>query len=899
MSSSTIRIACLGLGLMLTATSATAGLIWRKSGWSDGAGQSSFNTGIGWGNAQAPCAGNTYKWTSGTFRTPQSNSGSYVFAGDQITFGDKAIVAHKSYGTSYVEFPNVVFEGSGIAWSMAAEKVTGRIGGNITIKTTAASPLTFGVNRGLRNTFLMEAKFIGEPDAVVRLSHTYGDNKPEDIVGFMRLVGDNSAYKGKWQVANIANFGDGPGVVLVLESPTAAGDVPNAPIPDAIALSNGGALAIAPGLCAEGPFTPENRGVSLTGLSRFTTLSNESWATAMPICGDGELHKTGAGTVALGGAYSAGAISVEEGRLTFIEGFTTPDGFPPLTVADGASVGIESRSAAGMTLTGAALPARCEFVAYLDLEDGETTGTITLDDRCSLGEGPYGVRLTSLGSGVKRVACPAVRIPVSVREVTADDFVVQELESGSLPKYEVEVTTEDGVQTVALVRRQVVLISDAVATGSGWYLYRPELWEDGLEPTADKDYMAQRSAAGSLRTSAGYDDYTFTGGSLTLKENQELAHKNVAFTANLVLNANSLVNAAGNANGIYPQRLCGTLTIASSADATNDTQVSGNPAKLMASTTQTLLVDSEILGTGDLRLAPYYYRNYEGTNSTTITLTGDNSRFTGRLKVSSDFGTFIDDPVSCVVAFTRPEALGGPIPQFRSEGIRLDMKAYLQPLASMTYETPNRFVRNASTDAGFLIGEGIDFTFKGTLAYTGVMHKRGAGTLLLGGSTIVGTPSWNAWNDQPGKRAVWSVEEGAIKPISLDTFKQLKLVFGEAGMLAIDVNPADAGVKELGLFTPYGGGDHDGKDPEGAIVLQGDRLTVRIDGADPAASDFTLPLLTVANLTAEKLAGRIKVLRPGPNLRARVVSDKVTRDNVEYVRFSAEVYHTGVSIIIQ
>lgn len=152
-----------GACALLASRAVFAGTIWRKSGGGDVMGTSSFTMGEQWQDGKPPSKGNVYMWTSGTFRTPAANSGTYTFAGDQIRFGANATIAHKTYGTGVVIFPDAVFgwkdSDSGIAVNLAAEGRTGRLGGVFTIQTPEATPLLFAVNHGTSNAFWVDARF--------------------------------------------------------------------------------------------------------------------------------------------------------------------------------------------------------------------------------------------------------------------------------------------------------------------------------------------------------------------------------------------------------------------------------------------------------------------------------------------------------------------------------------------------------------------------------------------------------------------------------------------------------------------------------------------------------------------------------------------------------------------
>lgn len=888
-----------GACALLASRAVFAGTIWRKSGGGDVMGTSSFTMGEQWQDGKPPSKGNVYMWTSGTFRTPAANSGTYTFAGDQIRFGANATIAHKTYGTGVVIFPDAVFgwkdSDSGIAVNLAAERTTGRLGGVFTIQTPEATPLLFAVNHGTSNAFWVDARFQGEAGTAVAFSHMDGNglSLSADVSGSLRLLGDNSAYKGVWNVYNHANAAGRAGVVIVFGHPLSAGGDPGAPRPDAVRLSGDGALALMPEACAEGPFAPPNRGVTLVDAGRFTTLGDEAWTLGMPVTGPGTLRKTGRGTVVLCGPYTAvGAITVEEGTLALSDGFSAPDGLPPLTVQAGATFALAARTGAGWTASGLALPDRVAFLASV-AADG-TVGAVTVDASCTLGEGPYPVRLSGQTAALTTGrAGPFAYIPVSVRRVAASDFLLCDAADGTLPRCDLSVREEDGLQIVSVAARPVVRLADTVGspnpatTGGQWFLANSETWADGAAPSPDKDYLVETRVSNTLRTSSKGPAYAFGGGSLTLAAGQTLAHKNARLTvSNFILHANAKINAAG--GGAADQVIDGTMVVVAATNAA---------VSFMGVENQRLWIASDICGSGAMTFCPYWWNGIPDVNVTTHTLAGDNARYVGKITVKSDFSEREEVGArAAVLQFTRPEALGGEPPAFEYEWIRLDRKCWLRPLASMTFESRNRGLRNAGWTAGILVDADITFNLKTMISYTGALWKEGAGTLGLGGAYYIGTPTWDARNDHVGERGILRIEEGWVKPLATTAFTELKLVFGAQGGIALDVESEDPGVARHGLFNAYVA---HGADTEGSFILMGEALAVRLDGFDAARPHVRVPICTVPAETAAKLAGKIAVRRPLKNIDVKVVADEVAVDGIAYTRFSAVCAPSGLVLLLR
>lgn len=897
-----LKKTAIGLCAAVVASQTWASEVWRKSGYSDGGGTSSFNTGAGWGNNEAPSAANTYRWTDGTFRTPDTRSGSYVFQGSKITFGKSSTIAHKTYKDGYVEFPNVVFDGENIWWSIASEGVSGRIGGNIYIES--ANPLQFGVNRGTSNVFIMEARFHGNNSTVIDLTHTCTDNIPDDSTGTLRLLGDNADYYGKMRVYNRGVTAKA-GVVLSLESKTAAGGIPESLMPDAITLSNDGGLAVAEHLCAEGPYAPANRGVTIVDVGRFTTISNETWALGMPVTGAGKLLKTGSGTVVLAGEYSAGTVEVAAGTLALAPGFSVTTAFVP-AVADVAAFEVRATDAEGFTLSNVTLPVMTRIVGFMDNETDQST-PVVLDASCNLSEGPYVLDLSVRPVSDAGKSYPVVRIPTSVKVVTAADFTSAVTSGGDgtpFPFYGVEIEMVDGMQTVSIHRRAVVRMSEDTANkntinGGQWYIPDAVTWEDGCAPSPGKDYYIDRGAYSTLRTGAGVNGLVdFAGGSLTLGANKTLAHKAVELHVDqFYVMPKAIVNAAGN-GGAGNQKISGKMTLLGNenneANRFNFYSCDNDNSK------QNLELTCDISGMGRLYLMAYDLPNVTQADVTAAspTLSGDNSKFFGELLLYSAFVSAGRAEEGVTLNFTRPEALGGPRENFVQPAykmIEVMNGCGLHPTVSMTMETANRGIQFTGATR-VIVDEGQTFTLNSTLTYNrATVSKVGAGTLKLGGGVRVGARDEST---PTGADNILYVKEGWLKPGSVTPFKPLKLRFAAAGGLRLDEKPTDENVATYGLFNTFTP-EQDTATGEGSFVLDGDSLKVAIDLASPETQRFLVPICTVPSALAAKLEGKIVVEKPKSGLSVAVVKDTVELEGVAYTRFSAKGCLSGMTIMFR
>lgn len=763
------------------------------------------------------------------------------------------------------------------------------IRGSITIQADAQFCSSAGADdANCHYDFLVEAALTGDAERTITVNH-YETIKSPRCPNVIRFAGENSAYAGKWAVRNYNKANTLEGMVMSVESMTALGSDPTSMVANSIWLYYNGALAIAAGLCADGPFAPANRGITIGEPGgRLTTISNETWSTAMPITGNYPLTKGGAGRVVLEGDYTAGNIVVEQGVLRFGKGFAALKGMPSVTVQDEAA--FEVAASKNGAIANFSIPVHTTFVVPLDLENG-TAETVVLDSSVTLPDGKVRISFDrELALDTKSEAeFPLLTVPASVRELTPED-----IENASpqneyrLPK--VTFTVKDnasGVQTVYATIHQVVSRNpDATSDGSKWWTNTKEyggiyLWDDEQPAHDGADYLINGASAIVLRASQEgkqiAKDFDFPGESLTFWNVGTLAMKCRRMTfKNLCLGAERQVNASG--CGEEMQYVAGDVTLLGA--------LGSKPVNFDGTRTQGLTLEADCHGTGTIQMRVSENANIGEYTNVWTAITGDNSDFSGKIILYSKFGNALTNGISC--KFDAPENLGGPMAVRTYDGIWIRNNSSLSPTQSMTLDTTNRGIY---TDFGRLdIPEAVTLTVSQPLSLDGTLVKEGKGTLVLSTPTYFG----KSFSEDPAGNNVFDVRAGGVKVATIDAMKSLNTAFHQDGFLVVDPEVTDDLVKDYGLFVR----NHDGV----GLAIPDGVLNVKVDVSESYLKshvDCSVPICTVSSEIADTLRGKIKMVRMKGY--SGTVSEETLTDGeyAGFVRFTMTVAHKGMMIIFR
>ncbi|MBQ0032603.1 MAG: hypothetical protein KBT68_07355 [bacterium] len=174
-----------------------------------------------------------------------------------------------------------------------------------------------------------------------------------------------------------------------------------------------------------------------------------------------------------------------------------------------------------------------------------------------------------------------------------------------------------------------------------------------------------------------------------------------------------------------------------------------------------LTIASSIWGKGDIAVG-----TPGASRAGTLTLSGDNSRWQGGIKVSSSNDGLI------TLALNSSTSLGGALDSFRADALDLGARATLKAATDgIVLNETTRGVTVSAATAGIEVGEGKTLTINEKITYANgsVLTKKGAGVLVLGGAA-----------DVAGSAQI-VVAEGGVQALSAAALAGVTLSCGENG----------------------------------------------------------------------------------------------------------------------
>lgn len=758
-----------------------------------------------------------------------------TFAGKSLTVGDEtgaATLLNKYYSTTeFATFNNLILrQGTLLAVNQSATDKRARVDGQITVAASASTPFVLKPkdnNTGLG--FWLKADIVGAEGTGLELA---GCERYNDT---LTLSGDNSGFLGQLHVKTHSASSGYDDWNLTVDSPTALGGPLTAPTANAVLLTFEATAQMTFTANAGPTISAANRGITLDGNSGGLKLAVEEGAKvelALPIAGDGSVRKTGSGCLVLSGDFGAsGTISCEEGTLmlasqsTLAKVGTIGGAISVLVPADG------DFAVSGVSFDVASVVFR---------KAGAQIGTLVLDNTCTVsGKTTLTFEDGADLSDLSTEGVLLVKLPTSVKTVTADDFVVASPSASfGLPRVQVEVRDlGEGVQGVYAKRLFPVVTRaegdpsasegsttfDAAQDSSG-----NPIWDNESAVQSGSDYLLTANHA--IRSTA-----QFKGESLTLATSSSLLLKSLvqnisqiyAYPGSSILNSNPQTGETATLTGHLA--VYGTW---------------GNPAQVgdHGSTAGTI-ISSTLEGDGVLSLG----RN-QG-DSLHFTLQGESGGFKGSILANAD------KPLELTVAGA--SALGGALESFNYRSLTLCDKVTLVPSETMSLAAENRGIC-IRDNVSVRVGEGVTLTVDEPLTYNGVLTKTGVGTLALGGRTWFENGTKDGVTETPtaGKNKL-CLSGGAVKIASADALSGLVVV---AGAGALQFNPA----ADCGAL---------GAQPADVDLAAG-ALNVLMEA--PHGDKYDVALLTVDSATAAKLlaAGALVVRdaeRPSRKLVVRAV----------------------------
>ena len=590
---------------------------------------------------------------------------------------------------------------------------------------------------------------------------------PTGCIQQFPFSGNNTGWLGKFMVSDCANF--------VLGHANAAGS-PSAVRSDAITLNDHARFAVQTGV------TPNAaRGITIGGTDvRIMARAFSSGLTDctdytlnMPICGTYGFSKTGSGRVALGGAYTAGAIVVEEGTLEILG---TADIAPgtAITVKSGATlISHQSLSALDVSQEEGATVSRVIDPLVVPFDNATTNATtIVLPDD-----------MLALTNVVRFALSEAIAIPQHEARtfkimtysgsatLTADMFDDASEKTFGLPKTSVSIVAEDGGQSVYLnMRPAVVSVANIPYDASHNINGDASTWSDGATVRSAADYVFTNS----YRSYNGKADVTFNGGSLTVSGSFESSAE-----------MNKLVLADGGAVMVWPPMrffesysgsrdhcLKGRICIPGNygdSDKFNFETTYNDPARVLDGNTRgSAYIAAELSGAGTLAVTALRPSGLNG-------LVGDNSAYKGRITMSGHDKDTLSSGMR--VRVNSADNFGGTLDEFKFDALTLTWNAFLYPTNDISLANDRNRGLYVS-GAGVECMDGVTFSCAWPLRLNGIFSKIGTGTMRLSGPISYGA-------DGTGTSGTMEVREGTFAALSDAAVSGLSVVFSNETTLAV------------------------------------------------------------------------------------------------------------------
>lgn len=815
-----------------------------------------------------------------------------VAAGSNRTFAGGSLIVKAGFwtvGAGSFGFPRGL-ELQGSQWRNRYGKFD--VEGPVTI-TYSAYPFTFFCDSAAVTTF--HGPLIGESNIGI----TCGENNAAGEGSTFIFAGDNSEYygsanvkptgKGRHTKAGFASF---PGKMAVQNNAVllvgAAG---------ANTVSTYTTLEIAGGATLELLATKEGDVFSYPSLAATDSLTvGESVTITVPqaaLPGDGMPHAFDVLTAPEGGAVSKenftlkttdGAALSSDYLAVGEDGRTLRIVFPAVIPSGVTFLTGETPTSGVMELVDLTF----EAGAILKL-NGAWSGT---GDSMTYSSASVSVSSSLTVNAPVTVSATRYAVPADGKEHTIDilkapagvtidptDFVFERTEDG------VQLATlgvrQDGGRDVLTVTFEPVVemvVSDKAGTGkaadttsdTAWYT--PASWSDNQTPHDGAHYLVRQATSSStpwfLRTPTHNIFLTFPGDSLTLERNVWL----VIFQGG----GNGLTVAdlrlRDGASVLYGQSCYGSVRgkITMEGGAVN-----------FGSYGNSITIAADICGSG--RILASGPKDYGSNAFGSITLSGDNSAFTGTINV--EYCRTNPDATQKYIGFyvSASKNLGGNLAAFDPAGLRIakydrfvvdgDATIAAESMRGMTVDGLGNDIE---------VRAGKTFTLDTQLTLNGPLDKVGPGTFVLGGAAAA-------------DGAAFTVSEGKVVVAGADALNGVETTLAAGASLALAVDPDNEalcrdGIRNVKTDTPF-------------ALASGTQLPFSLVVSDTARAKLkagakSIGLFTVTANAAPAMRTMLKGLAfrvPGLTLTPFESTDQETGD----VTFGLESAPSGLVIILR
>lgn len=558
------------------------------------------------------------------------------------------------------------------------------------------------------------------------------------------------------------------------------------------------------------------------------------------------------------GTNSIGELDLGEGGALTIDGGTSQE--VGTLRLDGGTINFQHLR------IGADKPSNYGFITVTTAVVADQPVTVNLDEP--------GDTVSPLGP-CDRAECPLIRFPKGTT-LSADHFrlvlcaTFKERSGTTFPPLWSAVVKddEDGYPTLYAIREEVVELK-GVQNVKQYGLKDAATWTDGNLPHADVSYHA----FGSYCQLAVDDEATeFKGDWLFSYYGQTWLYASEFTIPRWTVRGNHKVNVAAQDVTIKG----GTWeVVCHSADVW--TEVLGSDSSAHA-----LTIASDLCGDGQLTFNVRNGSTEAGFNS--LTLTGDNAAFAGKLAFNQKM----------TVAVSDAQAFGGAHPSVDYMAVSFLGGSKFRPTAPLVFDEPT---------CGFAFGASAfiysttenPLTIKSPVTLLGGQQKWGNGPLALGGPLKFGETSVDEQAEGNVTDCYLSVREGSVKPLTADAFNGYRFLFYNGTGIVIDWN-ATGDLRTYGLRATKritAGQNHISGNNDYVIPITFDTGDVtELDGLEE-----THGLVTVPTAEADHVRACIKTVKPFKGVRVTIV--ETTDAAAGTTTFSAHVEKTGVILIIR
>ena len=607
-------------------------------------------------------------------------------------------------------------------------------------------------------------------EVVLKLVSSGCASDPVGSIQQFPFSGDSVNWLGKFTVSDCANY--------VLGHANAAGS-PDVPRADAITLGAHARFAVASGV------TPNSaRGIKITGEDvRFLAQTFPKgladctdYTLNMPISGDCGFSKKGPGRVVIGGAYSAGAIVVDEGTLEILGTATIQTG-TEITVKAGATlvshislseldIDAEEGAAVRRVVDPIVVPFDVPTTSATAVNLSSDVFTYTNVVSFLLSEA---MPLPQHGTNEFRIMTYA-----GSNQLSADMFTDITEKTYGLPRTSISIVAENGVQSVRLKTYPVVMSVADINSSTLGINGAAETWSDGLAPHPGADYVltndyvsytASSSASfnGDSLTIAGYIDTKAADTRLVLSSGEP-----VTIWPPMDLSQDISQTYSSKQNLVVSGKICISGTYGDENAFTFNT-IYYDSSRIKGNNRGHVFLSADLTGSGTLALTASRQAGLSG-------LTGDNSGYTGRIVAHSGLK---NDTLSSGLRIWVNEVdnFGGMLDEFRFDAFTLKDKAFLYPENDVSLVTDmNRgfYVSNAGVECK----EGVTFTCAWPIRLDGKFSKIGDGTLKIAGPISYGA-------DGTGTTGTMEVRSGRLSVLSDAAVAGLSVVFSNGTSFAV------------------------------------------------------------------------------------------------------------------